>query len=424
MKNKISNVFRQIFSSLHNRNFRLFFIGQLISNTGNWITNIALTLLVLHLTHSGLAIGILVACQYGPILLFSVWAGTIADRSNKRTLLIITQFLEMLQSFVLGMIAFIPNPKLSLIYAVSIAGGLFLAFDMPVRRSFVTEMVSVKDRPNAVILNSAMVNASRIFGPALAGILVVTVGYGWAFIIDGISYLVVLAALFMMRESDIMRTPKVEKAKGQIREGLRYILGIPDLWIPFLMLLFVGILSYNFSVLFPLFVEHALKGSDSEFTIVYVAFSVGALLSALYAAYRRTVNVRQIIFGASSLGITMMMLTFVPNIWVALPIVFLVGVSSITYMTATTSIIQVRADSRMHGRILALQAVLLIGTTPIGGPIVGAVADRWGARTPLAVGGIVAILAAIGGQLLLRREKNKAVKHDICESNLDLTIPD
>src|SRR3954454_2915308 len=180
------------FHSLWVRNFRLFFIGQLISNSGNWLTMVGLVLLVLHRTNRGLAVGLLTACQFGPILLLSPWAGVIADRSNKRRLLLLTQSLEMAQSFVLGALAFMHHAPIWSFYATALAGGTMLAFDNPVRRSFVTEMVPAADVPNAVTLYSALVNVSRIFGPALAGLLVVTVGFGWAFVIDALSYVAVL----------------------------------------------------------------------------------------------------------------------------------------------------------------------------------------------------------------------------------------
>ena len=180
----LGGALRKTFLSLRNRNFRLYFIGQLISNTGNWLTNVALVLLVLKTTGSGVAVGILAACQFGPILLLSAWAGAVADRSDKRKLLLVTQSLEMAQSTGLAILAFMTHPPLVGLYALAIGGGTLLAFDNPLRRSFVTEMVRADDVPNAVVLYSVIVNVARIFGPALAGLLVVTLGFGWCFTID------------------------------------------------------------------------------------------------------------------------------------------------------------------------------------------------------------------------------------------------
>jgi MFS family permease len=388
---------RGTFTSLRHRNFRLFFIGQTISNTGNWLTNIALTLLVLHLTKSGLAIGLLSAAQFGPILLFSINAGVIADRHDKRTLLYVTQSLEMVESIVLAGLAFMHHPPLIALYATAAAGGSLLALDNPLRRSFVTEMVPTQDRPNAVVLYSLIVNISRIFGPALAGVLAVTVGYGWCFGIDAASYLVVLAALWMMRPAELHRSAASPRAKGQIREGVRHVAQLPNLWISFVMLAAIGLFSYNFNVTLPLFATRTLHGGDRTFTLLYCTFSAGAVAGGLVIASRNLVQVRHIIIGAAALGVTMLGLAVTPGTGAALLAVFLVGGASILYMTATTAIIQVEADPTLHGRILALQTFILGGTLPIGGPILGLIADAIGARAPIVLGGVVCVLAAIFG---------------------------
>src|SRR6266478_3826749 len=201
MRRRLLATVRSTFGSLRTRNFRLFFIGQTISNTGNWLT----------------------AVQYGPLLLFSIGAGAMADRHNKRNLLFVTQGLEMVESIVLALLAFMHHPPLAALYVTAAAGGTLLAFDNPLRRSFVTEMVPVEDRSSAVVLYSLIVNVARIFGPALAGVLAVTVGYGWCFAIDAVSYLVVLIALWMMRPTELRRIPARPRARGEIRAGLRYV---------------------------------------------------------------------------------------------------------------------------------------------------------------------------------------------------------
>jgi predicted MFS family arabinose efflux permease len=282
---------------------------------------------------------------------------------------------------------------------------VFLAFDNPLRRSFVTEMVPPEDRPNAVALYSAIVNSSRIFGPALAGVLVVTVGFGWCFAIDAASYVFVLTALAMMRSSELIRVTVVPSAKGAVRAGIRYIAGMPHLRIAFVTLAVVGTLGYNLSVELPLLVEHTLHHGDAAFTFLYSVFSCGALISALIVAQRALVRVHHILIGAAAFGTALLALSAVPSLAAAVPVVFVVGMSSILYFTATTAIVQVEADPAMHGRILALQSVLLIGTAPIGGPIDGAIADAFGARVPLIVGGIASIAAAAWGYTALRRSR-------------------
>src|ERR1035438_7526693 len=242
---------RRTLSSLRWRNFRLFFIGQTISQTGNWLTNVALTLLILHRTGSGVALGLLVACQYGPILLLSAWAGVIVDRTSKRNLLYVTQALEMCESLALAALAFMHNAPLAPFYVIAVAG-----------RVLFNEMVPTDEIPTAVTLYSAMNSMARIAGPAIAGLLIVTVGYGWCFTADAMSYAAVLTALAMMRSAELHRLPVTPRGAGQVRAGLKYVFGVPDLWITFVMLLLIGILSYNFAVVFPLFVEKGLHAGN------------------------------------------------------------------------------------------------------------------------------------------------------------------
>jgi MFS family permease len=394
---------RRTFLALRNRNFRLFFVGQLISNTGNWLTNVALTLLVLKITGSGLGVGILASFQFGPILLLSAWAGAIADRGDKRRLLLVTQSLEMAQSVGLAVLAFQPRPSLAGLYALAGCGGVLLAFDNPLRRSFVSEMVPPGDLPNAVVLYSTIVNVSRLFGPALAGLGVVTLGYGWCFAIDACSYLAVLACLLLMRTAELRRRPPEPRARGAVREGVRYLRSVPVLWISFAMLAAIGTLSYNFSVTLPLFVTRSLVASEGTFTVLYSVFSLGAVVASLVVANRGLVRLRHVIVGAAALGVTMLLLAAAPGVAAAVPAVFLVGTASILYLTATTTIVQIESRPEMHGRVLSLQSVVLIGTVPIGGPLLGWLADTLGGRAPLVVGGVVSLLAAGFGWWAWRR---------------------
>jgi MFS family permease len=400
------------FSSLRIRNFRLFFIGQLISNTGNWLTNVALILLVLKITGSGFAVGVLTACQFGPIFFLSPWAGVLADRWDKRRLLLATQSLEMLQSVGLAIMAFLPHPPLVGLYILATVGGILLSFDNPFRRSFVSEMVPANEIPNAVVLYSTVVNISRIFGPALAGLLVVTLGFGWGFTIDACSYIAVLIAIFMMRTAELHRSVHKPGTKGSVREGVRYVLSLPVLWISFVMLLFIGTLSYNFNVTLPLFVTRTLHSNEGVFTILYSVFSLGAVVCSLAVAHRRLVGIRHIIIGAFALGITMILLAFVSRVSFAMPIAFLIGMATILYMNATTALAQVESKHEMHGRVLSLQTVLTMGTTILGGPLSGWLADSWGARAPFIFGGIVCLAAAGFGWWATKRYIPRAIEEN------------
>lgn len=410
MADRLWRTLRKTFLSLRNRNFRLYFFGQLISNTGNWLTNIALTLLVLRLTNSGIAVGLIAACQYGPILFLSAWAGAVADRSDKRRLLLVTQSLEMAESVGLAILAFMPHPPIAGFFVLALIGGTLLSFDNPLRRSFVAEMVTEEDLPNAVVLYSVIVNVSRIFGPALAGLLVVVFGYGWCFTIDAASYVPVLVCIVMMRVSELHRQPPRPRVKGEVREGLQYVLSTPTLWIQFVMLAALGTFSYNFNVTLPLFVTYALHSNESAFTVLYSIFSFGALVCGLAVAHRALISMRYVIASSFALGLAMLLLAAVPTVGSAAPIAFLIGMAWILYLTATTANVQIEAKREMNGRVLALQSVFLIGGTLIGGPLLGWLADARGARIPIVLGGVVALAAAAFGYVAARRHINPAAK--------------
>jgi MFS family permease len=391
------------FHALRTRNFRLFFIGQTISNTGNGLTNVALILFVLHLTRSGFAVGALAACQFGPMVLLSPWAGVVADRGDKRQLLLVTQTLEMLQSIGLAILAFHPHPPLFALYGLAAYGGVLLAFDNPLRRSFVPEMVSKEDLPNAVVLYSTIVSVSQIFGPALAGLIATTLGFGWCFALDGASYLAVIAGLAMMRAPELYRSPRAPRSPRAIREGLRYVLSVRDLWLSFAMFAIIGLFSFNFRVALPLLVTRSLHGTEVAFTTLYAITSTGALVGALLVAHRKFVQLRHVIGASLALGVAMLLLSATPDVYAAAAAVFLLGGASIVHMTATTSIAQVDVRRDMVGRVLALQTALLGCTALLGGPLVGWLGDLVGGRAPLAIGGLVCLAAAAGARVLQAR---------------------
>jgi MFS family permease len=399
----LSRILGQTFASLRNRNFRLYFIGQFVSNTGNWLTNVALILLVLNITGSGVAVGAITAFGCVPLLAFSAWAGAIADRVDKRRMLLLTQALAMCESIALAVIAFQPHPSLVSIYALALAGGVLSAFDNPVRRAFISEMVPPQDLPNAVVLYSVIFNVARIFGPALAGLLVITLGYGWCFAIDAATFLPVLYCLYIMRPGELLRHPAVPRLKGAVRAGLVYITTMPSLWISFVMLAAVYLLAYNFSTTLPLFVTRSLHSSDGAFTLLYSTFSLGAVVSGLVVARRGMVHLRHIIFGAFALGATMLLLSFMPGIVLAVPAAFLTGASAIVFLTSSTAIVQVEGRREMCGRVLALQTVVAGGAGIIGPLFLGWVADTLGGRAPIIIGGIVCLASGAFGYFTSRR---------------------
>ena len=393
----MTNPFRGTFRSLRNHNFKLFFFGQSISNTGNWLTNVALTLLVLKLTGSGLAIGILAACQYGPLLIFSAWAGAIADRADKRRFLFVTQSLEMAESVGLAALAFMPHPPLVGLYALALMGGVLLSFDNPLRRSFVSEMVPHEDVPNAVVLYSTIVNLSRVLGPTLAGVLIITAGYGWCFTVDALSYLAVLWSLYLMHREELYRAPTAPKKRGEVREGLRYVFREPRLLATLIMLAGIGALSLNASTTFPLLITKSLGGAEGIFTFMYAIYAAGGIFGAFFIARRESVRLRHIVYGATLFGISMLVLSAAPGVPSAVALAFFVGAGSVLYTTATTTLLQVEADPHMRGRVLALQSLLLIGPKAFGAPLLGYLADVFGGRMPLVVGGVACLITAVYG---------------------------
>jgi len=394
------------FESLRFRNFRLFFSGQLISQIGNWLTLIAQALLVLKLTDSGFALGLLAACQFGPVLFLGAWAGLVADRSDKRKLLVIVQTFAMFQSFALAFIAFHDHPPVAAIYCVAVLGGIATAFDNPARRAYVVEMVPETNVQNAVSLNSALMTGSRVVGPALAGLLITTVGYGWTFATDGLSYLAVILGLLMMRPSENRPHIVAPRGKGQVREGLRYVRTMPELFVPLVMMAIVGTFAFNFQTVMPLLVKRTLGGNDRTFTLIYSVVAVGSLAGALISARRSSVSVRNIIWSSYGFGAAMLLLSVTPSVAWTYPIGILIGLSSIMFMTTSTAIVQLRADPSMRGRVLALQAIVFLGSTQIGGPILGYVCQHFGARVGVAIGGVSALIAGVYGMRAIRLARN------------------
>ncbi len=394
---------KETFASLRIRNFRLFFVGQGVSQVGNWMTMVAQSLLVLSLTDSGVALGLLAAAQFGPVLVLGPWAGLVADRSDKRRLLMIVQALAMLQSFLLAAVAFADAPVWT-IYAVALFGGFTVAFDNPARRAFVVEMVPERDVPNAVSLNSAVMTSSRVIGPALAGLLITTTGYGWAFLLDGVSYIAVIASFWLMRTGELRPSPVAARTKGQIRDGFRYVRRMPELFVPLVMMGVVGTLAFNFNTVMPLFVTRDLDGTDAVFTVLFSVVSVGSVIGALVAARRTDVSVWGVGSASIAFGASLAVLAVVPNLGVALPVGLILGMCSITFLTMSTAIVQLRAAPEMRGRVLALQAMLFLGSTPIGGPIVGWVAQEFGARWSLVVGAVACAAAGAWGMSVVGRD--------------------
>ncbi len=409
----IAAMWGDTFRSLRVRNFRLFFVGQFISQSGTWMTMIAQTLLLLDLTGSGVMLGILAACQFGPVLILGAWAGAIADRVDKRRLLFITQTGAMLQSFVFGLVVLTDSVTVGRILALAAVQGILTAFDNPVRRSFVTEMVPTEHVANAVSLNSAIMTGSRVVGPAVAGILIGAFGYAWCFFLDSFSYLAVLGGIAMMRKAELFPSVRAERARGQVRAGLHYIRSNQDLFVPMVMMAIIGTLAFNFSVSTPLLITGSLGGSQQAFTLFFSCMSFGALVVALATARRREIPRSHLVVSAGVFGGAMCALAASPALWVVYPIGFLVGMGSVGFMTSCNAILQLQAAPAFRGRVLALQAMVFLGSTPIGGPIIGWAGDTLGNRAPVLIGGLACFAAAAWGHLAWRRRNPIVVEANV-----------
>ena len=391
------------FSSLRIRNYRLWFIGQTISQSGSWMQSLAQGWLVLKLTGSAVDLGITVALQFAPVLVLGTIGGLVADRVDKRKTLLITQSAFLIQSAVLGALVLSGSARVWMVWVLALIYGLINVVDNPTRQSFVIEMVGRDDLANAVALNSVVVNGSRIIGPSLAGVLILVAGLGWTFVVNAATFLAIMIALLMMETVDLHRAAPVARARGQIRAGLRYAWGTWELRVPLLMMAVVGTLSYNFSVIMPLLASKVFHHGAGTLSALTAAMGVGAFAGGLVTASRRRAGYRQLVAVTLAFGVLTIAVAAAPSLALALALLVLMGAASVGFIATGNSLLQLHASGAMRGRVMALWAIVFLGSTPIGGPLTGLVAAHLGTRVAMAMGGAAAIVAAAGGALALRR---------------------
>lgn len=390
----VSSGFNRTFASLRNRNFRIFFTAQIVSVTGNWMQSIAQMWLVLHLTGSGFALGITAALQFTPILLFGTWGGLLADRIDKRKLLMVTQSAAGLVALVLAGLTLGGVVQLWMVYVLALALGMVNVFDNPARQSFVPEMVGKDQLVNAVGLNSAVFTLARVIGPAIAGVLIAAVGTGWCFLYNGLSYFPVVFALLLMRPWELHRGRPTPRARGQIRAGIRYAWNRPELRFPLLLMLVVGTLAFNFSVLMPLMARFVFNSGASTFGLLMSFMGAGAFVGALVSANRARPSHRLLAFAGIAFGALLIGAALAPTLLIELAVLLPLGAAMITFQATANSLLQLNSDPAFRGRVMALYVMVFLGSTPIGGPIVGWVAEQFGARTGLGLGGIATVMAS------------------------------
>jgi MFS family permease len=393
---------KRTFASFEVPNFRLYFIGQGISLCGTWIQMIAMSWLVLQLTHSGTQLGLVTAAQFLPILLFGVWGGVIVDRFDKRTILYCTQTVMGILALILGLLVVTHSVQLWMVYVLAAGFGLASVVDMPSRQTFVVEMVGRDRLKNAVTLNSTVVNAARIVGPAIAGVLIATIGVGPCFLVNAASYVAVLFALKAMRRSELRPAPRSTRAPGQVMEGLRYVWHTPRLRSTLLMMLIIGTFAYEFPVILPLFATVTLHGNATTYSAMTAAMGIGAVAGGLYSAGSSVITQRRLIIMAVLFGMSIILTALTPNLLTTLLVLVCLGALSVLFISLGNTTLQLYSDPRMRGRVMSLWSIAFQGTTPIGGPIIGAVADHSNPRVGLLVGGVASVVAAAIGVLAMR----------------------
>jgi MFS family permease len=380
------------FRSFDSRNFRLFFGGQIVSQAGTWMQSVAIVWLVLDLTGSGLALGLMTAAEFLPILLLGAWAGVIADRVDHHRTMVATQAAFLGLAFTLSVLTLTGNVNVPTLFVLSLLFGTINAFDNPARRALVVELVPETSVPNAVGLNSALMTGSRVVGPALAGLLIAGPGVGVAFVVNTVSYLAVIAALVRMDRSQFRASPRVAKAKGQFREGFRYVRRTAELRLPLIMLAVVGMLAFNYQVTLPLIAERTFGGTATTFTLLFATMSLGSVAGALLVARKKDLGVSFLVRAGAGLALANFALALAPTLSVALLAALAVGFTNVSIVSGANAVVQLRAAPAMRGRVLALLSVVFLGSTPIGSPVVGFVAETLGPRFAVALGGIATAL--------------------------------
>ena len=393
------------FGSLRVRNYRLYFIGQVVSVSGSWMQRIAQSWLVLqlHVPNAGVALGLVSALQFLPMLLFGAYGGVLADRLDKRRLLMATQTVMGLLALVLGVLTLGRVVQLWMVYTLALLLGVVTAFDNPGRQSFVMEMVGRRQVTNAVSLNSAVFTGARVVGPAVAGLLISVVGTGWCFVVNAVSFGAVVAALLAMDPARLQRVQAPARARGQLVEGLRFVLSRPDLRTPLALLAIVGTLALNFNVLLPLLARDTFHGGAWTYGLLFSVLGVGSLAGALFTAGRREPSAGRILGSLVLFGLFMLAAAAAPTLPLEMAALAPMGIAALIFQTSTNSLLQLRSEPALRGRVMALYAVVFIGTTPFGAPIVGWVAQQHGARAAFVLGAAAILVAAATGLWLARR---------------------
>ena len=391
------------FASLQIPNYRRYFTGQVVSLSGNWMQTVAEMWLVVQLTGSGFAVGLTAALQFLPIMVFGAWGGLLADRLAKRRLLLLTQSLMALPAIALWGLTTSGSVEIWMVYALVFARGAINAVDNPARQSFAIEMVGADRVVNAVALNSVIIHTARIVGPAAAGAVIALVGVATCFLINALSFAAMLVALRAM-DTRALHTPEpAARAAGQVRSALRYVRRTPNLLIPLGMMALIGTLSFNFQVLLPLLASLTWDGDASLYTALAVAMGIGSVAGALATGARGRTGPRLLVSAAAAFGAAELLVAVAPTVELQLAALVPLGAVSVTFAAGVNSALQLTVEPAMRGRVMALYSVVFLGSTPIGAPLVGWIAEVAGPRAGLVLGAAAALAAAAGAHVAFRR---------------------
>ena len=382
-------------SSLRQRNYRLFFFGQLVSVAGTWMQTVAQSFVVLDLTHSGTQLGLTSAARFLPMFVFGPLGGVFADRMDRRRVLYVTQTLSGLLAGVFAVTVGTHSIRLWIVYLLALALGFVNVFDNPARQSFISEMVSAEDLPNAVTLNSVAMNMARVLGAALGGVIAAAIGLALCFTVNALSFGAVLVSLAAMRSSELFPAKRVSKQKKQVRQGLRYVRNTPELLIPLLMIAVIGTLAWEFQVSLPLMASKVFHGGAASYGVMASVMGGGAVVGGLISAARARPRARALCLAAIGWGIAILAAAVAPSMALELAALVFVGYGSITFNSLAKTTLQLAAKPEMRGRVMALWALAWLGSTPIGGPIVGWAGQAFGARWALVIGGVAALACGV-----------------------------
>jgi MFS family permease len=399
----LSAAVRRSFDSLSVPNYRRYFTGQIVSVSGNWMQMVAEVWLMLSLTGSGVAVGMTTALQFLPILLFGAWGGVLADRFSKRRLLMITQGLMALPALALFAIVTAGAVEPWMVLALVFVRGTFNAVDNPTRQAFPIEMVGPERLVNAVSLNSVLIHASRLFGPALAALTIAMAGVGPCFALNSLTFAAMIVALWRMDPAELREPPAASRERGAVRAGLRYVRRTPALAVPLGLMALVGTFGLNFQVVLPLLARFSFDGGASTYAALVAAMGVGSVIGALLTGAHGRTDARLIAGAALGFGLLALLAAAMPSILLEIPVLALLGAAAVTFAAAINSSLQLAVEPEMRGRVMALYSIVFLGSTPIGGPLAGWLSQAYDPRVALLLAAVAGLSAAWAARVSLAR---------------------